>query len=296
MKNNRFNLGDWLLIPKVFLTWLGFAFIFFTLYSCGSNTLTSKNDGDVIFSGDVNQFRTALNLDIVPRNSSGVGTDIAGGLGLSSLRWDSSFIKEITIGVSANNVTIAETTSRLTFSVAGTEVASINANGFDGADVESGTMAQASLVDDTVDIPKIADVNLVVSANTSGAFTTSSATYVDCRSSGSVDLSITTQGNPVEVGLITQGTPTEITGFECNDSDAGCIAFIKIKRDSTDILFVKAAVVIAGATSVVYETVMTGIREIDQPAAGTYTYKIECRASDGNLFLGHARLYAREMK
>ena len=53
----------------------------------GTNNLSTKNDGDVISADDPNQFKTALDSDLVPRNSSGVPTDEAGDLGTSSLKW-----------------------------------------------------------------------------------------------------------------------------------------------------------------------------------------------------------------
>lgn len=47
----------------------------------GTNNLTTKNDGDVASADDVNQYKTAMSGDIVPRNSSGVPTDESGSFG-----------------------------------------------------------------------------------------------------------------------------------------------------------------------------------------------------------------------
>lgn len=51
----------------------------------GANNLFSRSDGQKILAADVNQYRTALNGDLVPRNSSGVPTVDAGGVGTADL-------------------------------------------------------------------------------------------------------------------------------------------------------------------------------------------------------------------
>jgi hypothetical protein len=51
----------------------------------GSNDLVQRSDGQTVQSADVNQYRTALNGDLVPRNSSGVPVSAAGDLGTSAL-------------------------------------------------------------------------------------------------------------------------------------------------------------------------------------------------------------------
>lgn len=53
----------------------------------GDNTLNTRSDGQVISSSDVNQYKTALNEDLVPRNSSGVATNEGGNLGNSTYEW-----------------------------------------------------------------------------------------------------------------------------------------------------------------------------------------------------------------
>ena len=63
----------------------------------GSNTLSSGVGGNVIPATIVNQYKTALQEDIVPRDSGGAAADIAGDLGTSSLRWDQAYINNITI-------------------------------------------------------------------------------------------------------------------------------------------------------------------------------------------------------
>lgn len=57
----------------------------------GSNT-TSSVSGGVVRTSHVNQYYTALNQDIVPRNSSGVPTNLAGSVGTSALKWLKTYI------------------------------------------------------------------------------------------------------------------------------------------------------------------------------------------------------------
>jgi len=53
----------------------------------GEGTLVTKVTGTVIKVDDVNQYKAALNENIVPRNASGVATTLEGTLGTSSIEW-----------------------------------------------------------------------------------------------------------------------------------------------------------------------------------------------------------------
>lgn len=50
----------------------------------GTNSLNSAIDGEVIPASDINQFKTAMNGDIIPRNTSGIAEADAGDLGSST--------------------------------------------------------------------------------------------------------------------------------------------------------------------------------------------------------------------
>ncbi len=58
----------------------------------GTGSLPARADSTFITQDWFNTFNLALELDQVPRNSSGVATDIAGGLGQSALRFLKAFI------------------------------------------------------------------------------------------------------------------------------------------------------------------------------------------------------------
>ena len=78
----------------------------------GSNNLTSVAGGKVQTS-HVNQYYTALNQVVVPRDSSGVPTDLAGSLGTSSIRWDEIYGDSCTFSTSmtVGTVTMSHNTS-----------------------------------------------------------------------------------------------------------------------------------------------------------------------------------------
>lgn len=115
----------------------------------GTNNLTTKNPGDVISSTDPNQYKTAVTVDLVPRNISGVPTDIAGGLGSTLYRWLAGYIKTLYFGASASNLSIEEGTGadagNIWFKRAGTLKSRITAAGFDGAYIGTNSIAEASL-------------------------------------------------------------------------------------------------------------------------------------------------------
>ena len=58
----------------------------------GTNTLSAAVDAATIEATDVNQFRDAMNGDIVPRNSSGVQSNGTGSLGADAYRFANAFL------------------------------------------------------------------------------------------------------------------------------------------------------------------------------------------------------------
>lgn len=96
----------------------------------GSDTLVTKNPGDVVSSADPNQYKSALGVNMVPRNVSGVAADLAGDLGQTTLRWNNAYIGGfLQLGTIASGLKIVEDSGELTFEVGGSEVARMDANG-----------------------------------------------------------------------------------------------------------------------------------------------------------------------
>lgn len=80
----------------------------------GTNTLTQIGTvSPTLATGDlVDQYLTAISVDMVPRNNSGVPTDQAGGLGTASFRWAEARIDNLLL----NNGTVSTISGDLTLS------------------------------------------------------------------------------------------------------------------------------------------------------------------------------------
>jgi len=68
----------------------------------GTNNLSTKSSGDTVIASDPNQYKTALVEDLVPRNSSGVPTNEAGGLGTDTYEWETLYTREINLDGTIN--------------------------------------------------------------------------------------------------------------------------------------------------------------------------------------------------
>lgn len=112
----------------------------------GTNNLTTRNPGDVIDSEDVNQYKEAIDVAHVPRNISGVPTDLGGNLGTTLLRWFNSFLFKITVGNPVNEVTLEESSGELQVKVIGVTVARVNANGIEGQDIRDQTITGTQIL------------------------------------------------------------------------------------------------------------------------------------------------------
>lgn len=109
----------------------------------GTNNLETKNPGDVISSDDPNQFKTSETQNKVPRNSSGIPTDIAGGLGTTLFRWATSYISKIFFGTASEECSIENTGNNLTFQIGGVTKSFIDVDGFDGQYMKDGTIEES---------------------------------------------------------------------------------------------------------------------------------------------------------
>lgn len=59
----------------------------------GTETAPTATDGTIITASHVNTLADMMQIDFVPRNSSGVPTDVAGALGSTSYKWLKAFIE-----------------------------------------------------------------------------------------------------------------------------------------------------------------------------------------------------------
>lgn len=222
----------------------------------GTNTLETVTGGKIKTSHP-NQYKTALNEDVVPRNSSGVATDVAGGLGTSALRWTTSYIQKIFFGTASNNNYIDENSNNLRInsdntthlSFSGTNLGSgISSSGI-SRDMLSGTLGQQ--------------------VSSAIFFSTTSASLTDVTNA---TISITTTGRPVVVCLLAQATfGGSVSTDNTTTNPLGNIALI---RASTEL----ARWQVGGDACDKVVVPCGSVFHIDFPAAGTYTYKLQASA------------------
>jgi hypothetical protein len=235
----------------------------------GSGSLTTETDGDTASASDVNQYKSALLEDIVPRNSSGVATDQSGSLGTSALRWLNAYIAKWIIGTVASGLSIEEDSGKIAFFVGGSKVAEIDSNGLTFSSIPNGR---------------------AISSGNSGSFGTSSGTYVDITN---LSVSITTKGNPVFFTLVP--AETGAAGGQWSRLLYVTDAYIKLVRDSTDIDEIRFGTAgLSGHPDPQAETPPGSVVFYDTPSAGTYTYKLQGLSND-QLTLSRCRLLAIEL-
>ena len=107
------------------------AFTISALVLAGTGTLSSVSGGKVQTS-HVNQYYSAFNEDLVPRNSSGVATDRGGDLGTSSYRWDVVNGSLVYVGTASSLLRLDEVTGSLRISANGIPTAHFGTAGFSG--------------------------------------------------------------------------------------------------------------------------------------------------------------------
>lgn len=123
----------------------------------GTNTLQTKSPGDIISADDPNQYKTAASEDFVPRNASGVPTDIAGGLGSTLYRWGSSFISRLYLGVAGREVSVTEDSTRFVVQIGTVTKMAVGTAGIDGTYAATGVWPFSIFGNTERPIKRIAD-------------------------------------------------------------------------------------------------------------------------------------------
>jgi len=236
----------------------------------GDNTLITKLDGDTISVNDVNQYKTAMNQDIVPRSTSGVATNEAGSFGTTVYRWLSGWVKTLNIGTPANNNIIDEdgtglrlkSDSGIQIDINGTPIGS----GIDSNGISRNMLAQA---------------NYQLSASCGVYNLTGTTAETDVTN---LSVTITTTGKPVMIGLC-----ADQSGGYNQVLASGYIFNVRYYRDSTIMLQTDIAPAGYWGDGMPYV--------FDAPTAGTYIYKMTVQLSNsaGGANVTRLKLFAYEL-
>lgn len=241
----------------------------------GTNTFTTKNPGDVISSDDPNQYKDGLTIDHIPRNSSGVATDLAGNLGSLLFRWARLFTNAITLGAIANGLKIEDDSGDIVLKVDDTIVVRINSSGI----TKNSIAASGSFLTGSFD------------ASASGTAVSTVNSFAGATFSGT----IVTTGGPVMLGLLSVGTVSGSHSGVVIQGTAAAAADIRWTRAGTiDVCNIGVDSSTGGTTVILTPS---ALNHIDYPAAGThvYTMRFRSRANASALSLTSVKFYGREI-
>lgn len=136
----------------------------------------------------------------------------------------------------------------------------------------------------------------IISSSSSSTFATTSTSYVDVTN---LSISVTTYGRPVYIGLVPDGnvTPGNLAALGALGSSNTILeAEYQILRGSTTIAETISGIVAGGngANSLRTETMPGSLFQIDNPTAGTYTYKVQVKINSTGA--GPASAYCQYVK
>lgn len=195
----------------------------------GTNNIPTASNGSVIPASDHNSLKEALTLDLVPRNSSGVPTAIAGNCGTGTYPWLAVFF-----GAVASGLSLAESAGKMLLKVSGVTRVTIGTGGIESGSYGAGSIGAGSfaanavatndIANNAVTYPKLASNNNNI-ATASGAGTVTTTSYVEKHS-----LTITgcTGSRPVLV-FVTTGT-AESSGTNSNIIGN---TYVELRRNGT---------------------------------------------------------------
>jgi hypothetical protein len=226
----------------------------------GDNTLETQTSGTTIQIDDVNQYKTALNGDVVPRNTSGVATDVAGSVGTSALRWLKGWFGSVGIGASASGISIEEDT--------GDPI------------IKRDSVEQFRLGPDGIQREHFGTLNYAVSASSTAVFVNNSTTWVDVTN---LSVSITTTGKPVVVVVIPDGTSNTAGIGHNTNATAQYTGEHRLVNGASGIAYFEFRGAELGSSNI-YIRPPGSIMYLDTSvigAASTYTYKMQAQQSLG---------------
>lgn len=128
----------------------------------GTNTLTNRIDGQVISQSFFNDIHSALNGVLVPRNSSGIATDLFADFGSTSYRWNDGYLLRIFLGAIASGISFEDDSGDLVFKRNSLEVGRFTANGMDASDLVDASITLAKMAANSVGTSQIVNANVTL--------------------------------------------------------------------------------------------------------------------------------------
>lgn len=160
-----------------------------------------------------------------------------------------------------------------------------------GANLGTGGIPTASLANGAVTQVKRAALTFGVSS-ASGSFSTASGTPVDVTN---LSVSITTTGRQVMLMLIGNGALNSLVEID-NTAGIAASGLLYFLSGSTVLTQQFVGHSVGGTTVNVFYSPVSAFQYIDQPVAGTYTYKVQVALISGTSFkVTNARLVAYEL-
>lgn len=151
--------------------------------------------------------------------------------------------------------------------------------------INASAVTAAKIADGAVTQAKRAALGQQLSAS-SGAFSVTSSSLTDVTN---LSVTITTTGRPVFVGTTADGTTSN--SYVWTTSASASSADIAILRGATVISLTRWASIAGGSNSIP----AGGAHIVDVVGAGTYTYKVQVRASSGGIYVENVKLIAFEL-
>jgi hypothetical protein len=97
----------------------------------GTETIPDRSGGQTILAEWFNLLKRVLAGDIVPRNTSGVATNLGGNIGSDNYRFSKSYINIMNVGTAGSLKTIEEDGNDIVFKFNNVEKGAMKANGLD---------------------------------------------------------------------------------------------------------------------------------------------------------------------
>lgn len=296
----------WRLKMKILFTVLGLI-SYFNAYSAVCSRTITFSDGSVLTASQLNdEFNAAIscinsidnsnissNAAILPVKLSstiaGDGLSRDGSTGVLSVGVDNSTVELSSDAVRVKDAGI--TGAKLATSAADSSTLEVASGSMR---IKNSGVSTAKIANSAVTRAKLADVDQEYGAyeSTTGNITSTSA--VDF--SPSKEVTITTTGRPVFIGLVSNSSVSSYQTIVCTGpTHASAFCSIRLVRGSTSIADFTMESFTTG-TSTRLKLPISVIWHIDQPAAGTYTYKLKGLVSSGRqLSVDYGRLIAYEL-